>query len=72
MQRAFALISSSRYGIAEDELVQLLDVPLDEWSALLPLTPYPYPYPYPYSYPYSYPYPYPYPEPSGPLIPSRP
>ena len=31
VQRAFSLISSSRYGIAEDELMQLLDVPLDEW-----------------------------------------
>ena len=32
VQRTFGLIASSRYGIAEDELMQLLDVPLDEWS----------------------------------------
>ena len=32
VQRTFAFISISRNGIAEDELMHLLDVPLDEWS----------------------------------------
>ena len=32
VQRAFSLIHSSRYGLAEPELLELLDAPADVWS----------------------------------------